>query len=194
VIRRTALDVARNHGGKLENDGPMPEPLVEALRRAGALKAGAWVAVLCSAPPSIGWADSVREDLRRGLASGDAMPRWVYCVRNDVPDHGGQGGPAATRPDRIVYSSRWRSRIRRQLPLLKRWPTAVVVFDQTTDFPAVVGRWNLHLDSRRLVVAQLERDGWWLRVKFFARWAQSAARCMAFALRAVPYTSATKYG
>lgn len=197
IIRRTALDVATNHGGKLDADGPTPEPVVESLRRAGALKKDRWVSVLCSAHPSIGWADSLRAHVRDHLDPhrGDEMPRWAYYVRNDVPDHGGHAEGPESRPDRIVYSTKRRSRyFRRQLPVFNRRPTGVVVFDQTTDFPSVLGRWNIHIDTRKPQMAQLERDGWGRKIRFFARWTASAVRCTLFARSVGPYTSPTKYG
>jgi GT2 family glycosyltransferase len=195
IIRHTALDVATNHGGKLANDGPPARPTTDGFRAAGALKRGKWIAVLCSAPPSIAWADALREHVRATLAPGDEMPRWAYWVRNDVPDHQGLHEPAESRPDRIVYSSAYRSRFfRRQLPMFNRPPAVVVVFDQTTDFPAFLGGWNAHVDSRKPTVAQFERDGILRKAAFVARWSWSAVRCAAFALTAKPYTSATKYG
>ena len=78
--------------------------------------------------------------------------------------------------------------------LLRRPPTAVVVFDQTNDFPAVRGRWNIHIDTRKPTAAQLERDGLVPRAAFLARWATTALRCALYALRVRPYTSATRYG
>jgi hypothetical protein len=94
-----------------------------------------------------------------------------------------------------VYSAKYRSRLfRRQLPMLNRRPRCVVVFDQVTDFPAFLGKWNLHIDSRRPTMGQLERDGPLHKVAFFSRWARSAIRCVLFALTVKPYTSPTKYG
>jgi GT2 family glycosyltransferase len=197
IIRRTALDVAINHGGKLAGEGPPFEPVVDCLRRAGALKKDRWMAVLCSLPHSIAWADALRMHVRENLNPqlGDEMPRWAYYVRNDVPDHQGVHEPAETRPDRIVYSAKYRSRFfRRQLPLFNRRPRAVVVFDQSTDFPAFFGKWNVHIDMRRPTMCQLERDGVLRKAAFFWRWACSAARCAFFALTVKPYTSPTKYG
>jgi GT2 family glycosyltransferase len=197
IIRHTALDVATNNGGKLASDGPPARPVIDCLRQAGALRSNRYVVVLCSVPPSIAWADGVRQNVRESLdpSKGDQMPRWAYWVRNDVPDHLGMHEDPASRPDRIVYGPRYRSRFfRRQLPLYNRWPAAVVVFDQTTDFPALFGGHNLHIDSRKPTMAQLERDGFLLKAAFLGRWAVSAVRSLWFARTAKPYTSPTKYG
>ncbi len=196
IIRRTALDITRNRAGKLDQEGPEPVPVMEALRRAGALGGGgrgARVAIVCSAPPFIGFADSLRRHVRQHLAAGapGVEPRWLYIVRNDVPD------PLAStpgQPERIVYSSRRRSRLRRQLALLRRWPRAVVVFDQTNDFPAVAGKWNIHIEMKKPTIAQLERDGMLARLAFLARWIPTVPRCLFYALTVRPYTSAGRYG
>ncbi len=197
IIRRTALDVVTNNGGKLTNDGPSIENVTDCLRRAGALKANRWMAVLCSTPQTIATADALRKHVRESLNhhAGDEMPRWAYYVRNDVPDHQGLDEPVETRPDRIVYGATYRSRyIRRQLPMLNRPARCVVVFDQSTDFPALLGMYNLHVDSRRPSMGQLERDGLLRKMRFFWRWGVTAARCVLFALTVKPYTSSTKYG
>jgi hypothetical protein len=197
IIRRTALDVVTNKGGKLENDGPLARPVTDCLRDAGALKKGRWVAVLCSSPASIGWADTVRQRVLETLDHhrGDEMPRWAYYVRNDIPDHQGLHEAVETRPDRIVYSSKYRSRFfRRQLPMLNRPPKAVVLFEQVNDFPAMLGKWNLHMDSRNLSTAQMERDGVVPKFGFLMRWAVSVVRCGLYALTVKPYTPSSRYG
>lgn len=197
VLRRTALHVAIGHGGKLVGDGPPARPVIECLRSAGALKKDRWMAVVCTAPTSIASADALRRHVAENLNphAGDEMPRWAYYVRNDVPDHRGLAEPAETRPDRIVYSAKRRSRFfRRQLPLLNRPPRVVVVFDQITDYPAWLGRWNLHVDSRKPDMGQLERDGVIPKARFLVRWAATAVRSVLFALTVRPYTSPTKYG
>lgn len=197
IIRRTAQSIVDNDGGKLMNDGPSFEAVSDCLRRAGALKKDKWIAVLCSTPNSVAAADQLRKNVFHTLniPGGDEMPRWSYYVRNDVPDHGGVQEPKETRPDRIVYSRARRSRFfRRQLPMFKRRPRVVVVFDQTTDFPAWLGKWNMHVQSARPDMGQLERDGLIAKMKFGFRWARSVVSCGLFALTVKPYTSSTKYG
>ena len=197
IIRRTALDVVTNTGGKLTEEGPLARPVADCLRDAGALKKGRWIAVLCASPASVGWADTVRQRVRETLDPhrGDEMPRWAYYVRNDVPDHQGLHEPAETRPDRIVYSGKYRSRFfRRQLPMFNRPPRAVIVFEQVNDFPAFLGKWNLHMDSKNLSRAQMERDGVWPKVRFLWRWGVSAFRCGLYALTVKPYTPSSRYG
>ncbi|MBC7773272.1 MAG: glycosyltransferase family 2 protein [Pyrinomonadaceae bacterium] len=196
IIRRTALDVVTNRAGKLDNDGPTPEPVMDSLRKAGVLKKDRRIAVLCSAHPSVGWADQLRHHVAQHLnvAGGEAMPAWTYVVRNDVPDHGGHGEPAETRPYRLVYGARRRARLRRQYRILTQRPDLIVVYDQTTDFPAVLGTWNLHIDTRKLTTGQLERDGFVPRMKFLSRWSAAAVRCVWYALTAKPFQSTTRYG
>src|SRR5262249_8110898 len=63
IIRRTALDVAINRAGKLEAEGPTAEPIIDALRKAGALGPGATVAVLCAHTGSLEAADAVRRNV-----------------------------------------------------------------------------------------------------------------------------------
>lgn len=195
VLRRTAIDAATNRAGKLDRDGPPPEPTVDLLRQAGAVQKGARparIGVLCSIPGSVELADQLRAGLGASLAPSDAAPLWTYYIRNNIPDPGTP--PGLPPAERVVYGGRWPSRLRRQLSLLRRRPRIVVVFDQTTDFPAVAGRWNLHIDSRGPDMGQLERDGPARRLAFLFRWLIAAARCGYFILRLRPYTSATRYG
>ncbi|MGE3107073.1 MAG: glycosyltransferase family 2 protein [Phycisphaerales bacterium] len=197
VIRRTAMDVVVNRAGKLDRDGPAPEATIDAMRRAGVLSSGKRIAVLCSHPASVGWADQLRVMVNQGLdhAAGESMPRWTYVTRNDVPDHGGGNEPAATRPYRLIYAGHRLSRVRRQLRMLTQRPAMVVVFDQTTDYPACWGKWNLHLDSKRPGMGQLERDGVIAKAGFLGRWAWTALRCGWYAMRVKPRgASATRYG
>ncbi len=197
IIRTTARDIAIGRTGKTASDGPPAVPVIDALRQAGCLRAGARVALLCAlgdrGDESLKWAADLRAHVRENLAAGEAEPRWLEVVRNDVLAAEREAAPGPT-PERIVYGGHMRSRIRRQLDLLRRPPTAVVVFDQTNDFPAVRGRWNIHIDTRKPTAAQLERDGLVPRAAFLARWATTALRCALYALRVRPYTSPTRYG
>jgi hypothetical protein len=196
IIRRTALDVVTNRPGKLDNDGPTPEPVMDSLRKAGVLKKGKRIAVLCSAHPSVGWADQLRAHVHHHLniGGGEAMPDWTYVVRNDVPDHGAHGEPAETRPYRLIYGARRRARLRRQYRILTQRPDLIVVYDQTTDFPAVLGKWNLHIDTRKPTTSQLERDGLAARTRFLGRWLISAMQCAVYAITVKSFRSSTRYG
>lgn len=196
IIRRTALDVVTNRAGKLDNDGPTPEPVMDSLRKAGVLKKNRRIAVLCSSQPSVGWADQLRDHVNQHLnkGGGEEMPQWTYVVRNDVHDHGGHGEPLETRPYRLIYGPRRRARLRRQYRILTQRPDLIVVYDQTTDFPAVLGKWNLHIDTRKPATGQLERDGLVPRVKFLCRWLGAATRCAWYAMRVKPFRAATRYG
>ncbi|HYE01826.1 MAG TPA: glycosyltransferase family 2 protein [Phycisphaerales bacterium] len=198
IIRRTADDTVRDLGGKRGWDGPAFEPALEALRRCGALRPGARVAVLLCVP----WAPKLAEALRGHVAAelaagrglpGEVEPAWVYVRRNDVelPAGDGVGVPPA---EEVVYGHRRRSRLKKQLPFLRRPPTAVVVVDQSNDFPMLRGRWNIHIDPKRPGMAQVERDGPRARAAFLARWLVTAARVGRFVLTVRPYTSPTKYG
>ncbi len=196
VIRRTADDIAVNRAGKLDNDGPSPEATIDCFRNANLLHAHKRIAVVCCHPASIAWADQLRVLVSQSInpTAGEAMPHWTYITRNDVPDHAGLNEPAATRPYRLIYAGHRLSRLRRQFRVITQRPSLIVVFDQTTDFPAVWGRWNLHLDSRKLITGQLERDGLGPKAAFLWRWCWSALRCARFALTVKPFASNTKFG
>jgi hypothetical protein len=196
IIRRTALDVATNRAGKLQDDGPMPEPIIDALRKAGALRPGATVAALCALPGSIEAADAIRLHIHslRKNAPEAAEPRWVYCIRNNVAELEEDARPAPPPAARIIYGGRWPSRLRRQFTLWHYRPAAVIVFDQTNDFPALAGGWNVHTDLRSPLMGQLERDGVRRRARFLFKWCATVIRCMVFARTVKPYTSTTLYG
>lgn len=197
ILRRTASDIIRNRAGKLDDTGPKPEQVTSLLERCGALEPGQRVLVACSQPDSVKWAENLRgqveEHLRRkGRIGTGAGPRWVYAVRNDVPDPVGQR--TENDPRRIVYSSRWRSRLRRQVSLWRDPPRVVVVFDQSNDFPVLVGRWNLHIDLKNDRIGQLERDGVGPRARFLWRWFWTGVRAVWHAITVRQDNSATKYG
>lgn len=206
IIRATVRDVITGRAGRTGSDGPPALPLIEAFRRAGCLRPGARVALVCNhgdrgAAP-LEWARQVRDTLRAELAraggEGEAEPRWVEIVRNDVEAAAlaePAPAPEAAAPEaRIVYGGHRLSRLRRQLDLLRVPPRAVVVFDQTNDYPALRGRWNIHVDMKKPGAAQLERDGPLPRAVFALRWLGTAARAAVFSCTVRPYTSPTKYG
>jgi GT2 family glycosyltransferase len=194
IIRRTAHDIVTGRGGKLDNEGPAHLPLAAAFDQASALRAAATVLVMCSHPESVEWADQLRVRLAYALIDSgrpEAMPRFVYMVRDSVPDP--DRGEQA-RPQRIVFSPNRGSKWRAQRSMLRSPPTAVVVFDQHNDFPLIRSRANLHIDRRRPTEAQLERDGIRPRLAFLARWAGTAAKSLLYALRVRPYVRTGKYG
>lgn len=187
ILRRTVHDLVTGRGGKLDDEGPRFEPLIEAMDRAGAMKAGARVLVMCSHGDSLGWAEELRQRVTYALIDRDRaadVPRWIYMVRECVPDNvlrEQRCGPVA---ERIVFSPNRTSKWRSQKALLRNPPEAVVVFDQHNDFPLIRSRANIHIDRRRAGVAQYERDGIGLRAAFLWRWAKTAARSAVYLARA----------
>ncbi len=193
IMRRSMADVMDGTSGKLLDDGPKPEDLIPGMDRIGALRQGRTIAVMCPHAACIHWADELRvqtEDWLAGQNRVGDMPRWVYIVRNDVADPGRQPG----LPQRVVYSTRLRSKIRRQLGWLLSGPTATVVFDQACDFPLLRGEYNVHVDRRQPAKAQIERAGVRRLAGFLWRWLGTAVRCVRYKTKLVPYVSATRYG
>jgi hypothetical protein len=87
-----------------------------------------------------------------------------------------------------------RSKLRRQLPLVRRAARAVVVFDQTSDMPLLRGKYNVHIDRKWPGLAQVERDGFGPRVGFVARWLVTAVHSLAHAATRRRYRSRHRYG
>lgn len=196
IIRRTAEDIATGRGGKLDYEGPAFEPLLKAFERAGALRPGGRVLVMCSHPESIAWADRMRARLQYAAVDEGRtadLPRFTYMVRDNVPDPSGPE-PRHERPERIVFrptrSSKWKSQRR----LLLFPADAVVVFDQHNDFPLLRSRANIHIDRRRPGEAQVERDGLLVRAAFAARWLRTGLRSLWYAMRIRPFVRTGKYG
>lgn len=190
IIRRTAEDVCTGRSGKLEFAGPPEEPVAEALSRRGLLRRRRTIAVLINDAGGIAASRALQERATAmGGSAAAGRPRWVEIVRNDVPDAGGRPQPG--EPERVVYSHRWRSKLRRQFGLRAH---ALVVFDQAGDFPLLARAWNIHVDRRQPERAQAEWGGVRARAAFCARWALTAARCAIFALTAAPQTTADRYG
>ena len=192
IIRRTARDICVGRTGKLDFEGPPEEALGPALERAGLLGAGARLAFLCRDPRALAWAERVRASVRAHAARrGEAPPGFVEIVRNDVP---GAEEPPPPGVARVVYSRKWRSRLRRHLALLAHRPDAAVVFDQTNDFPLLFGGWNVHIDTKSLEHCRVEREGLGPRTRFTWAWLRTCARCVAYAARVRPFRSPEKYG
>jgi len=177
LIRRSLDDAARNRGGRLEDQGPSPEPVVDALERARATAPGARVALMCNRSATVSAASALRGRVRGALGAAPGSSRdlrWIEVVRNDVP--GAMDPSPEAGVERIVYGRRWRSKGRRQLRLIARPPRVVVVFDNANDMPLVRGGWNLHVGSGDPSVGRLERDGVVARLGFAARLLATALR------------------
>ncbi|MFG0283245.1 MAG: glycosyltransferase family 2 protein [Phycisphaerales bacterium JB039] len=142
---------------------------------------------------------------RRGEGAPDrAAPEWIYLIRNDAVsalDAAQSHALGATAPhgvggypERIIYSRRLRSKFRRQIPLLRHPPDAVIVFNQTSDFPLLRGTRNLHIDRRSPHMAQLEPDGAAVRAAFCIRWVATGLRVAWFLATLRRYRSRDRFG
>lgn len=194
IARRQLDDMVRGRWGKLDDEGPAFGDLFETMRSAKLLTPKATIAVMCPRADMIAWGDELRATLEAKLkAAGCAenMPRFVYVVRNDVADPG-SSVPGA--PKRVVYSSRIRSKLRRQLEFFEHWPDAAIVFDHTNDFPLVYTGWNIHIDRRQPARAQIEWDGWIPRLTIAAKLAMTGFRAWRFWKNLSPYESKGRYG
>lgn len=187
IILDTGLHVAKGVAGKTGSDGPAARPTVEVLRELGLLTGDRGpVAVILNVWDSAQWFASVRETVKAGLKPGEREPAWLPVTRNDV-----QNPPEGS----VVYGASLKSRLKRQLWVMRRRPSAVLVFDQINDFPVLQGpAVNLHMDHRKPEMVQVERDGWLTRARFVCAWAFGAARLMWYAATVKPYASTTRYG
>lgn len=191
IIRRTAMDIACNRGGKLAYAGPPRQEAARALDEIGALRGDRSVVFLCTRERTPAWAMEcvrrVREYLGERSRESDE-PSWIAMVRNDV-QRGSMDGVRV-----VEYGGRLRSRLRRQWPLVLRPPRVVVVFDQINDVPLVRGAYNVHVDWKDPSGVQVERDGVARRAAFLWKWGWTGARVMAHACTVQTHRSATKYG
>lgn len=198
IIRRTAVDAILGRGGKLRDEGPERRPLLESLESIGALRADAEIAVLCADRGMLESADWVRAQVAHSLIARGRpqdQPRWVYIVGSDIHDHDFDVSPPETSlPERHRFTSRLRSRIRRQWRFIRRPPDAVIVFDQIADFPLARGRHNVHIDRKWIDRAQVERDCAGRRLRFLARWVATGFLCAWHILRNPRYIAKTRYG
>lgn len=194
IIRRTAHDVMTNRGGRLTDEGPQAVPLLDALDAAGVLSPESTVLVMCSHHESVRWADELRARAAHALIDRDRvaeMPRWVYLIKKGVPD------PTANEPGaalRMEFEPNRGSKWRVQREWFGSPPGAVVIFDQHNECPLLRSRVNIHIDRRRPLVAQVERDGLLARLRFMARWAVTAVRCTLYGLRVRPFVGTDRYG
>ncbi len=188
IMRRTADDVCTQGTGKLDYASPAQEPVGEAFGDRGLVAKDKTVAVLINRPEAFAWSRGLQDTLRSSLPAGAGMPRWVEIVRNDMPD---ADRPVPGEPERVVYSHRRRSKLRRQFGLNA---DALVIFDQVADFPMLGRAWNVHIDTRDPAKAQFEWGGLRARAAFMARWFITGVRCVLYAARVKPYKPADRYG
>ncbi len=192
IILQTAVDVVIGRWGKTGSDGPPAENLTAAMGKAGVLRDGASVAVLCGAEQSLTWFNDLRAAVETDACTrGVPAPkiRWIPVVRNTVA----KPWPEGT----IEYGGRRMSRLKKQLWMLTRRADACVVFEHVNDFPVLTPlgpAWNIHIDPRKPGMAQVERDTWGVRLAFIARWIPAAVRCLWWATRAPAYVRTGRYG
>jgi hypothetical protein len=192
ILRRTAEDVCTGRAGRLDAEGPAAQALGPALEAAALVRGSARVALLCGNDRSLGWAACVRAAACAHAAErGLAPPAFVEIVRNTVTGAHDQPPPGV---ERVVYSARVRSRLRRAAGLWSRRPDAAVVFGQANDFPLPFGRCNIHIDPKDPERCQVERDTPGGRVRFGWAWLGACARCAVYVLRLRPFRSTEKYG
>ncbi len=192
IILNTGLDVVNGVAGKTGSDGPPPMPILHALRAAGCLRHGARVAVICNVHDSMNWVEALKLQVAAAFASGgepgEVLPEWQIIARNDV-------NTPPPPPGAVIYGRHLKSRLKKQLWLLRSRPSAVIVFDQINDFPVLLAaRHTLHVDHRKPDQVQLERDGWTRRLAFLLRWFKARRSLLGYARRVEPFRSATRYG
>jgi len=191
IILQTGLDAAGNIGGKTGSDGPPALPTAEAMAKAGLFERGRRIAVVCNTPQSLKHFDELKRlaASHKGDGSGGeegVQPEWVPIVRNDVPNP-----PLGA----TVYGRHLGSRLKKQWHLLMERPRAVVVLDQINDFPVLLcAPWTLHVDTKKLEVAQIERDGWIPRLAFLGRWVRARRVLLRHARTVTPHVSESRYG
>lgn len=185
IIRRSVHDAVVGVHGKLDDQGPKAEPVAAALTRLGLADPDASIAVVCCVPGSLDWSRELREAAE---AAGLRVGRWIEIVRNDVPGH---DHPAPPGVKRVVYSHRRRSRLRRQLGFVMSPPRAVVIFDQTNDFPLLTAGWNLHIDRKSPSMVQVEEDGLASRLEFLTRLLRTRSLARRWCAEAEPPASSS---
>jgi hypothetical protein len=194
ILRRTVDDLARGRGGKLDFEGPPAEPIMDALARAGALRASAEVLVMCAAAESIAFAEELRERVTHALIDSGRIgdqPRWAYMVGPGVQD---AESWRPHQPRRIRFVPNRKSKWHAQRDYLRTPPDAVVVFDQHNDFPLIRSRWNIHIDRRKPAPAPAEPDALTVRLRFRRRGRATALRGTWYALTVRPRPHKGKYG
>ncbi len=194
VIRRTVDDICTNKPGKLDDPSPSFEPIMEALEKHGLLSPDRQIAVVCNRSECLDWSRELREQIDASQAAGghsEQRPRWLEIVRNDVPD--AETAKGASDSDRLIYSHRRRSKLRRQMDL-RGGPQALVVFDNDCDFPLFRRGVNVHIDRRREGECQIEPFGIRTRIAFAWRWSITALRAAVYLITLRPFHRTSRYG
>lgn len=168
LLLRALYDSLSGVGGRCPLPIPSEQSIADALRQVGAFKPGSRVAILCDRPLFADFARDMRQELRTTLKPGEHEPHWIELARNDL------ALPPSTC-ERILYSKRLRSKLRRQLKDL----TALVVFDSAGDFPLLASCPNVHIDGPTRA-AFVEDDSLLDRLRFTARWIATAFRAWRF--------------
>jgi GT2 family glycosyltransferase len=193
LTRRAVHDALTGRDGKLDLELPVYEPIESVLHRAGAFHPGATIAVVCDHPDYPRAAAGLRDRLN-AIALTDSSkrtPRIIELIRNDIPE---SLQPAPSGVERIVYSTRTRSKIRRQLALLADPPAAAVVFDHHCDFPLARCDWTIHIDLREPDKANLERDTIVDRLAFLRAWRQDRMSADRFLADLRDYVAPNRFG
>ncbi len=195
VIRRTADDLCVGRAGKLQDPSPPFEPLIEGLASRGLLSPDKQIAVLCNRPECLDWSRQLRLEIDKSQAAAgrsEQRPRWLEIVRNDIPN--AELASGADDTERVVYSSRKRSKLRRQRELLADGPHALIVYDNDCDFPLLRSGMNVHIDRRRAGECQIEPFGIRTRLGFAARWTLTSLRSVWYLVTLRPFVRTSRYG
>lgn len=188
IILQTGLDAASNVGGKTGSDGPPFLATTAALAQAGLLRRAGRIAVLCNSTNALRHFDELRGVVAAHVRAvpGAIEPEWIPIVRNDVSD---------LPPGSILYGPHRGSRLKKQWHTLLKRPRAVVVFDQINDFPVLLcAPWTIHIDSKKIESAQIERDGWVRRLGFLCRWLWARPILLRHARTVTSFVGETRYG
>lgn len=159
VFRQTIDDVIDERPGKIELESPEFIDEMAALEQAGAVGANRTILGVCSSRVGLKRVTGLRVRLRDALAAeGRAAdePRWIECVANSVS--GAYAPPDPPGVERLVYSSRWPARLKRQLALIRIRPDAVIVTDNASSYPIWRGDTTIHLDRDKPGLAHVDRD------------------------------------
>jgi GT2 family glycosyltransferase len=200
VYRRAAHDAATGVWGKLDMPQPPTEDVFGALDRLGVLRRDARIAVVCNNWNSTELADEIRGRVAAKLLElgrSKDLPAWVYICRNDVADAGSRGSDSLLGrvvPPRVIYSTRKRSKFRRQIGLFARPAKAVIVLDHYCEFPLLTGGHNIHVDRKDLSKGYVEADGVGSRIGFGLKLVGTAVRAAWYSMTFGTKAPGGKYG
>lgn len=158
LLLRALSDSLQNIGGQCPVPFPTEVSIADALRAAGAFQPGARIAILCDRPRFADFAADMRLQLRAQLQPSEHEPHWIEVARNDLPL------PPPTC-ERILYSNRLRSKLRRQPMRL----SAFIVFDSAGDLPLLASCPTIHIDGSTRT-AFVEQDSLADRIRLTLRW------------------------